>query len=335
MRIYTFIFFISLLIFSCDPQYKHESGELPSTPQNLTDFNTSHDDYNSTAPTLGSFIPLCFSTNRYSNGSQFDVIYEPLVVSFGKSTGIFRILNSYAEWGINKHYDDIFHSALKKITTSANELGPYFMVNRTMAYQGYEYLLMYASDEAGNFDIRFTFKREQDSLFMESMPIEYINSEFDDLYPFVDIDKGQFLFCSNRENDRFDIYTIEIDDPYNSLLEEFLYTNQKVIVKHNILSSEYDDKCPYIFGNRLLLASNRPGGYGGYDIYISSYENNKWTTPVNLGPNINTEFDEYRPILINEGVDNKKDMMIYSSNRDGGKGGFDLYYVGVSKETNP
>ena len=224
MRIYTFIFFISLLIFSCDPQYKHESGELPSTPQNLADFNTSHDDYNSTAPTLGSFIPLCFSTNRYSNGSQFDVIYEPLVVSFGKSTGIFRILNSYAEWGINKHYDDIFHNALKKITTSANELGPYFMVNRTMAYQGYEYLLMYASDEAGNFDIRFTFKREQDSLFMESMPIEYINSEFDDLYPFVDIDKGQFLFCSNRENDRFDIYTIEIDDPY--MLNE---VNDKII----------------------------------------------------------------------------------------------------------
>ena len=124
MRIYIFIFFISLFIFSCEPQYKYESWELPSTPQNLTDFNSSHDDYNSTAPTLGSFIPLCFSSNRYSNGNQFDVIYEPLVVSFGKSTGIFRILNSYAQWGIYQDYDDIFHNALNKITTSANELGP-------------------------------------------------------------------------------------------------------------------------------------------------------------------------------------------------------------------
>ncbi len=54
-------------------------------------------------------------------------------------------------------------------------------------------------------------------------------------------------------------------------------------------------------------------------------------TPINLGSNVNTEFDEFRPILINEGVDNEKNMMIFSSNRDGGYGGFDLYYVGVIK----
>lgn len=331
MRIYTFIFFISILFLSCEPRYKHESWELPSTPQNLTDFNTSKDDYNATAPTLGTFIPLCFSSNRYSNGYQFDVIYEPMVVSFGKSTGEFRILNSYAEWEDYKYYDEIFPNALSKINTPGNELGPYFMVNHSMVYQDYEHLLLYATDEDGDFEIRFTYKRQQDSLFMESIPIEFINSEFDDLYPCVDIDKGQFLFCSNRENDQFDIYMIAIDDPHNSLLEEFLYPNQKVIVRQDNLSSEYDDKCPYIYGKRLLLASNRPGGYGGYDIYISTFENEHWTIPVNLGPNINTEYDEYRPILINEGVDSEKNMMIYSSDRDGGKGGFDLYYVGIEK----
>jgi hypothetical protein len=39
--------------------------------------------------------------------------------------------------------------------------------------------------------------------------------------------------------------------------------------------------------------------------------------------------DEYRPILINEEVSFTKTMMVFSSNRDGGKGGFDLYFVGV------
>lgn len=330
MRINTYILFILIILLSCEPQYKHESGELPSTPQNLTDFNTSHDDYNSTAPILGTFIPLCFSTNRYSGGDQFDVIYKPMVVSFGKSTGIFRILNSYTGWESNNYYDDIFHEGLKKINTSANELGPYFMINHSMVYQGYEYLFLYASDEDENFDIRFTFKRQQDSVFMESAPIAFLNSEFDDLYPSVDIDKGQFIFCSNRENETFDIYMIEFENPNNSLLEEFLYPNQTDIVKQNNLSSTFDDKCPYIFGNKMLLVSNRPGGYGGFDIYISTFENEQWTIPVNLGPNINTEFDEYRPILINEGVDPNKNMMIYSSNREGGKGGFDLYYVGVN-----
>ena len=334
MKIYIFIFFISLLIFSCEPQYKHESGELPSTPQNLTDFNTSHDDYNSTAPTLGSFIPLCFSTNRYSNGSQFDVIYKPMVVTFGKSTGIFRILDSYAEWRIYQYYDEIFNGALNKINTSGNELGPYFMVNRTMTYQEYEYLFLYASDEGGNFDIRFTFKRQQDSLFMVSIPIEYINSEFDDMYPYVDFEIGKFFFCSNRADDSFDIYTIDILDPYNNLIEELLYANQVEIVKDNILSSEFDDKCPYIFDNTMVFTSNRPGGFGGYDLYFSTYNNALWGTPVNFGSNINTEYDEFRPILINEGVDFEKNMMIFSSNRKGGKGGFDLYYVGVKKNDN-
>lgn len=323
-----------ILIFSCEPQYKHESGELPITPHNLEAFNTKFDDYNSTAPTLGSFIPLCFSTNRYSNGNQFDVIYEPMVVTFGKSTGILRILNSYAEWGIYKHYDDIFHNALNKITTSANELGPYLMVNRTIAYQGYEFLLLYATDAGGNFDIRFTFKRQQDSVFIESIPIEYINSEFDDLYPCVDFEKSKFYFCSNRENERFDIYTIDIQDPYYNLIEELLYASQVEIVKDNKLSGEFDDKCPYIFDNTMVFTSNRPGGFGGFDLYTSTYENGQWTTPVNMGPNINSEFDEYRPILINEGVDDEKNMMIFSSNRDGGKGGYDLYYAGVKKNDN-
>ncbi len=47
---------------------------------------------------------------------------------------------------------------------------------------------------------------------------------------------------------------------------------------------------------------------------------------------INSGSDEYRPILFEEGVDFEKYMMVFSSNRDGGKGGFDLYFVGVKKE---
>lgn len=332
MKIQILFFLLSLFLFSCEPQYKYDSWDLPSTPENLAGFNSSADDYNSTAPTLGRFIPLCFSSNRYSNGSQFDIIYEPMVVSFGKSTGEFRILNNYAEWGIYQHYGEVFQNALKQVNTYANELGPYFMINNSMTHQDYDYLLIFASDIDGNFDINFTFKRQQDSLFMESIPIDFINSEFDELYPFVAIDKGQFLFCSNRENEIFDIYSIDLNDPYDSLLEEFLYPSQKMIVKNNILSSDADDKCPYIYDNTMVFTSNRPGGYGGFDLYKSTYQNSEWTTPVNLGPNVNSEADEYRPILINEGVDPNKNMMIFSSNRSEGQGGFDLYYVGVNKE---
>jgi hypothetical protein len=83
-------------------------------------------------------------------------------------------------------------------------------------------------------------------------------------------------------------------------------------------------------GNTIVFTSNRPGGYGGFDLYYSVYSNGQWGKPVNFGNKINTAYDEYRPIATSiDGFDNN--FMIFSSNRPGGKGGFDLYYVGIEK----
>lgn len=45
-------------------------------------------------------------------------------------------------------------------------------------------------------------------------------------------------------------------------------------------------------GKEIYFSSNRPGGYGGYDIYKSSIRDGKYSAPVNLGPEINTAGDE-------------------------------------------
>ena len=80
----------------------------------------------------------------------------------------------------------------------------------------------------------------------------------------------------------------------------------------------------------MVFTSNRAGGYGGYDLYYSKFVSGKWLKPVNFGAKINTSADEYRPIIRREeGFDN--DFMIFSSNKAGGLGGFDLYYVGIDK----
>jgi hypothetical protein len=97
-----------------------------------------------------------------------------------------------------------------------------------------------------------------------------------------------------------------------------------------VISSSSDDKCPFVYNNTLIFTSNREGGYGGFDLYYCKFENNAWGEPINFGPKINSEYDEYRPILINEEVSNIETMMVFSSNRKGGKGGFDLYFVGVT-----
>jgi len=78
----------------------------------------------------------------------------------------------------------------------------------------------------------------------------------------------------------------------------------------------------------MVFASNRAGGFGGYDLYYSRWENEQWSTPINFGEKINTSSDEFRPI-VREEWEFENDIMIFSSDRQGGAGGFDLYYVGI------
>jgi hypothetical protein len=78
----------------------------------------------------------------------------------------------------------------------------------------------------------------------------------------------------------------------------------------------------------MVFASNRAGGFGGYDLYYSILKNGFWSSPVNLGPRINTSSDEYRPVIgFNPDFTNK--FLMFSSDRPGGKGGFDLYFTGI------
>jgi hypothetical protein len=54
-------------------------------------------------------------------------------------------------------------------------------------------------------------------------------------------------------------------------------------------------------GKTALFVSNREGGYGGDDIYVTHLVGNKWSTPVNMGPAINTSADEREAALTNDG----------------------------------
>ncbi len=70
----------------------------------------------------------------------------------------------------------------------------------------------------------------------------------------------------------------------------------------------------------LYFVSDRPGGYGGKDIWVSYFENGKWQVPQNLGPNINTSKDEIAPSIAADGK-----TFFFSSNGKPGFGGFDIY----------
>ncbi len=75
-------------------------------------------------------------------------------------------------------------------------------------------------------------------------------------------------------------------------------------------------------GKELYFVSNRSGGMGGTDIYLSRLENNQWTTPVALGPNFNTALNEESPFIHPDGK-----TFYYRSDGRVGMGDFDIYVL--------
>jgi hypothetical protein len=72
-------------------------------------------------------------------------------------------------------------------------------------------------------------------------------------------------------------------------------------------------------GKFLFFASDMPGGQGGSDIYFCESVDGNWSTPVNMGPNVNSTGTDNYPCIHSSG------RLYFASNRTGGTGGLDVY----------
>lgn len=76
-------------------------------------------------------------------------------------------------------------------------------------------------------------------------------------------------------------------------------------------------------GDKIYFTSDRPGGYGGLDIYETEMiGKNKWSEPKNLGPSINSASDEQCPFMLNDGM-----TLYFSSKGHESTDNFDIYIV--------
>ena len=88
------------------------------------------------------------------------------------------------------------------------------------------------------------------------------------------------------------------------------------------INTKYWESQPSISsdGRMLYFSSDRPGGYGGTDIWVSEFSISGWSAPKNLGPTVNTSKDEQFPFIHS---DNR--TLYFSSNGHPGLGKSDLY----------
>ena len=69
----------------------------------------------------------------------------------------------------------------------------------------------------------------------------------------------------------------------------------------------------------IIFSSDRPGGVGRADIYISHLENGRWSEPMNLGEAVNSEASEYGAMISPDGR-----FFFFTSSRTGME---DIYWV--------
>jgi len=89
-------------------------------------------------------------------------------------------------------------------------------------------------------------------------------------------------------------------------------------------SSSYDNLCCMTAdGLEMYIASNRPGGQGSFDIWVSTRETKDadWGPPKNLGPTVNTPSFEGHGCISVDGLE----LYFLSENRPGGFGNYDLW----------
>jgi hypothetical protein len=152
----------------------------------------------------------------------------------------------------------------------------------------------------------------------EPVTAAFSESQYSQADPFVAQD-GSIYYISNRpRNDRdtipdFDIWFVQPSG-------EGLWSDPVNLEAVNSDSTEY--YVSIAFNGNIYFSSNRAGGYGNLDIYVSRIVNGKYTTPENLGASINSSTDEHDPLIIGT-----EQFLVYnSSQRADSYGEADLYF---------
>lgn len=196
------------------------------------------------------------------------------------------------------------------INTTADEYFP-FVTND-------QYILLYTKrkNENKDEDIFIATKNEIDQWGSGNPFDNQINTSFNEgMSTLVRDGRTLFFTACNRPEIKgpCDIWTGQVE---NGQVREV-----KAILDHPNSESWESQACISCDGRVLYFASNRPGGLGGTDIWVSvKQKDGSWSNPTNLGAPINTDKDEESPFISNDG-----NRLFFSSTGHMGFGGQDIF----------
>lgn len=184
---------------------------------------------------------------------------------------------------------------------------------------------VYSSDKTK--EVFMVAKRDATGKFNAGEPMYYPFNETNDNQGgcTISINNKQLYFAMMKDEGgaqpNVDLYvTNNLSENFNE--EWGPISKLSPVVNH----PKYWDSQPTIAADGLTLyfASDRPGGYGGIDIWVTKKDpkTGQWSVPQNLGPNINTKGNEKTPFIHSD-----SETLYFSSDGHYGFGGYDIFYV--------
>ncbi len=148
------------------------------------------------------------------------------------------------------------------------------------------------------------------------------STEFDEFVAGGSPDGSYFIYATNEQFQQFDLKITykapkKRSYPSSSFMQSLNGRNS-----HEMSATITND------GSLIIFSSDRKGGYGGFDLWMSKrLPNGTWGTPINMGPSINTNLDENFPNFSED-----ENYITFSSDGLKGMGGFDLFKTKFSED---
>ena len=239
-------------------------------------------------------------SNHYLNVSS-NYLDSVLKNSGGYSLYETKINSINSDFGPNFYDDDRIIFASSKETTG----------NKKFKWSDEPFLDLFIAkiDSSGNLYNRGPLKGDINTKYHESTAT--ISKDGNTMY-FTrnNYFKGRLKSARDKEV-KLKIYKATKQNDSWGSIEELPFNGDQYSTAHPALSPDND---------KLYFSSDMPGSYGKSDIwFVYIFENGEYSQPINLGPNVNTEFRESFPFL------DQENNLYYSSDGKLGLGGFDVF----------
>lgn len=236
---------------------------------------------------LDSYVQLC---NNVATGNMTVKNYEVLPVLFNSKELDFSPMYFYDDLAFVSNRDERKGAALYSDAWTSNGYTDLFVTNASSGYK-----------------VSPLSKKLNSTLHEGSGVLDTVNTIF--YYTANNVTKFRQRI-DEESNVRLQLFQTTQEDGKWLKGEKLSFNQDGYSYCHPALSSD---------GKTMIFASDRPGGFGDMDLWMTTKSGDSWSAPKNLGERINTPGNEVFPFMESDGT------LYFASNYHPGYGGLDIF----------